>query len=280
MSLEEEIEICQFGQGVYSVADMLAQLVQLDKDQQGKRFLNLYFQVWDASLVDADIEQALADCSVNATDAVYDYLHLRSLATGFKGVVCVPGTANPPGGEFNKSYELLLRLFEIDYQRRFAQHLHTDQNPQTKFKIDYRPRFPQQETPTDWRYWDLSNREIARAILTRHRELVEQVYAHPSFWSEFASIARQWHKSIFLGHTESEEPTPESQTHFDFLTYDELMTQAAMPFDSRGAYGIKLLRESLTKALAIRYGLHADQANRLVVDVIERHLRETYGADL
>ncbi|AUD04596.1 DUF5958 family protein [Spirosoma pollinicola] len=281
MNLEEEIVICQFGQGVYSVADMLEQFGQLEKDQQRKRFVDLYFQVWDAKLVDADIEQALANCSLSATDAMYEYLHLRSLATGFKGIVCVPESANPPGGELGKAYELLLYLFKIDYQRRFGQHTDTEQSTRTNFKIDYRPSFSrEQETPTDWRFRDLSNSEIARGILTRHRELVEQVYEHPSFRSEFVCIAKQWYESIFTGQTALDESTPERQTHFDFLTYDELMTKNTTLFDHKGAYGIRLLRQSLTQALAIRYVLTAEQANRLVVDVIERHLRETYNSDL
>ena len=281
MSLEEEMVICQFGQGVYSVGDMLEQFNRLDKEHQRKEFLNLYFQVLDAKLDESDIEQALTDCSLNATDAIYDYLHLHSLATGFKGIVCVPETERPPRGNFDKAYELLLHLFKIDYQRRLDQYAHTGQSTRTKFKIDYRPRSSQEnESPTDWRYLDLSNNETVQGILTRHRELVEQVYAHPSFWSEFVCIAKQWYESIFLGQSEPENPAPERQTHFDFLTYDELMTKAALSFDFKGAYGISRLRQSLTQALAIRYVLTAEQANRLVVDVVERHLRETYGSDL
>ena len=61
MSLEEEIAINQFGQGVRSVADLLDQFTELDENQRRQRFFDLYCHVWRSELVDSDIEQALSN---------------------------------------------------------------------------------------------------------------------------------------------------------------------------------------------------------------------------
>ncbi len=259
MSLEEEIVLNQFGQGVRSVANLLDQFIQLEEAQQRKQFVDLYCQVWEFKLVDADVEQALADCSLKATDLIYAYLNLHRLTTGLKNVICIPHSANPPEGRLDKAYQLLLYLFKTDYQRRFAL---------------------EKGNSTNWWYWDLSDSEISQGILTRHRELVDEIYNTPGFWSEFAVIAKRWYDDELLTQTQFQEPAPGSQTHFNFLTYDEVVTESVMLFDDKDSRAIGLLRHSLAKALSVRYRLAAEQVNRLIVDVIERHLQETYNTGL
>lgn len=257
MSLEEEIRINQFGQGVYSVDDLLDLFSQLDDDKKRQSFVHFYCQVCESNLTDSDVEQALADCSIDATDATYGYLNLSRLATGLKGVISIPHTANPPEGTLEKPYKLLLHLFKIDYQRRYAL---------------------EKDNPTKWWYWDLSSSETAQGILTRHRELVDEVYNTPSFRSEFVSIAKWWNSSLPLQQIFAHEAAPETQTHFDFITYDEMSTNTMI--GNKHSLGIALLRHSLAKALSIRYKLDDDQARRLTLGVVERHLQETYNRGL
>ena len=257
MSLEEEITINQFGQGVYSVADLLDQFTQADENQRRARFFDLYCHVWESRLVDSDIEQALADCSVTAADATYDYLNLHRLRMGSKSMLCIPDTGNPPEGTLEKPYQLLLHLFKADYQRRFAL---------------------EKENPTTWWYWDLSNNEIAQGILKRHRELVDEVYATLSFRSEFVSLAKLLYEHMGFPQARSPKPAPEHQNQFNFLTYDEMIT--AFVQGSKYMRAIVLLRNSLEKALSIRYRLNADEARRLTLDVINRHSQDTYNTGL
>ena len=257
MSLEEEITINQFGQGVYSVTDLLDQFTRVDEQQRRARFFDLYCLVWESELVDSDVEQALADCSVTATDATYDYLNLHRLRAGSKSMLCIPDTSNPPEGTLEKPYEVLLHLFKADYQRRFAL---------------------EKENPTTWWYWDLSDTEIAQGILTRHRELVDEVYATPGFRSEFVSLSKLLHEHMGWPQARSSKPAPEHQNQFNFLTYDEMITEFVQ--GSKYMRAIALLRNSLEKALSIRYRLNADEARRLTLDVINKHSQETYNTRL
>ncbi len=256
MSLEEDIALNQFGQGVQSVAQVLDQFSQLNEEQKRKLFIQLYCEVSAAELVEADVEQALADCSLKTTDPIYSYLKLHRLTTGLKGVVWIPETANPPEGKLDKSYQVLLYLFKTDYQRRFAL---------------------EKENPTSWRYWDLSNPEIIQSILTTHRELVEQVYNVATFRSEFACLAKRWYEDLYLSQYQAQEPEPEPQIHSTFQTYDEVLN--ASVFTDQIARSLGLVRQALANALSIRYKLNAEQVNRLIVDVTMRHLQETYHID-
>ena len=256
MSLEEEITINQFGQGVHSVADLLDQFTQADEHQRRARFFDLYCHVWELNLVDSDIEQALADCSVTAADATCDYLNLHRLRAGSKSMLWIPDTGNPPDGTLEKPYQLLLHLFRADYQRRFAL---------------------EKENPTTWWYWDLSDTKIAQSILTRHRELVDEVYAIPSFRSEFVSLAKLLHEHMGFPQARFPKPAPEHQNQFNFLTYDEMITEFVQ--GSKYIRAIALLRHSLEKALSIRYRLTTDEARRLTLDVINRHSQEIYNTD-
>ena len=258
MSLEEELAINQFGQGVRSVADLLDEFSQLDEDRKRKRFFFLYCQVWQSKPADSDIEQALTDCSLEATDANYVYLKFHRLKTGFNWVTWIPDTENPPEGGLHKPYELLLHLFKTDYQRRFEL---------------------EKENPSKWWYWDLSNAEISQGILTKHQERIEEVYTDAGFRSEFATLAKLWHKNNLEKQARYSEPSSERQTHFDFITYDEL-TVDLLPIGNRYSPAIALVRNAVENALSIRYQLDTDLARRLTLDVIERHLQETYKSTL
>ena len=260
MSIEEEIAINQFGQGVRSVADLLDQFIELDENQRKIWFFDLYCHVGRIALTDSDIEQALADCSLTATDATYDFLNLNRLKAVFKSILRIHNildTGNLPDGSLEKAYQLLLYLFKKDYQRRFAL---------------------EKENPATWWCWDLSNSEITQGILTRHQALIDEVYTTPGFRSEFVSVAKLLHEHTGLPETRPPKPTSAHRNQFNFLTYDEMMTEFVQ--GSKHSRAIALLRNSLEKALSIRYRLNADQARRLTMAVIERHLQETYNTGL
>jgi len=258
MGLEEELAINQFGQGVRSVADLLDEFSQLDEDRKRKRLFFLYCQVWQSKPADSDIEQALTDCSLEATDANYVYLKFHRLKTGFNWVTWIPDTENPPEGGLDKPYELLLHLFKTDYQRRFEL---------------------EKENPSKWWYWDLSNAEISQGILTKHRERLEEVCNDAGFRSEFTTLAKLWYKSKIEEQSLIEEPSSERQTQFNFITYEE-MTVDQLSIGNRYSPAIWLIRNAVENALSKRYQLDPDLARRLTLDVIERHLQETYNSSL
>ena len=56
-----------------------------------------------------------------------------------------------------------------------------------------------------------------------------------------------------------------------------MITESAIWQHDKHMYGFLLLGNSLKKALAIRYRLEADEADRLMHDVVERHLQKTYN---
>ncbi|HLL95398.1 MAG TPA: DUF5958 family protein, partial [Spirosoma sp.] len=241
-----------------SVDDLLDEFSQLYEDQKRKRFVHFYYYIWYFKLDASDVEQVLTDCSIKATDPTYDYLNLHLIKTGRKGIICLSDTENPPEGGLHKPYELLLHLFKTDYQRRFEL---------------------EKENPSKWWYWDLSNAEISQGILTKHQERIEEVYTDAGFRSEFATLAKLWHKNNLEKQARYSEPSSERQTHFDFITYDEL-TVDLLPIGNRYSPAIALVRNAVENALSIRYQLDTDLARRLTLDVIERHLQETYKSTL
>ncbi|WP_420148966.1 DUF5958 family protein [Spirosoma sp.] len=266
MNFEDEIVLYQFAQGVYPMTDLRDQFSLLSAEKQRKRFVHFYCKVYEYAFTDADIDKALADCSLDATDAVYDYLNLRRLVKGPKNVVCIPHSASPPEGRLDKVYGVLLNLFKINYQRQYALG---------------------KTNPTDWQYRDLSNPEIVQEIGSSHQTLLDEVYTNPSYRSEFASMAKLWYEQDRLSQSryQEPEPAPERQTTFDFITYDELINESNKLFEGNSdemklsnAFG--MLRQSVEKGLAKRYGLPIEKARKLLFDVMERHLRETYNVDL
>ena len=253
LSLDEEIAIYQFGQGVHSEANLLNQLSQLSEDEKRMQFFKVVFLAERLEPTESEIGQAIAESSLTHS-AIPDVI-----LKNYRSKTSIGYMTRLHKDELNQGYALLLHLFKIVYQRRFTL-----------------------ADPPNWRYWDLSNPEIVQTIRTKHLALVEEVYTNPGFRSEFASIAKFFYEQYELkpaGHQEP-EPAPETQTHFTYLSYDEVVTTFINAFDNKRAYGISLLRDSLTKALSKQYGVDADQANRVVLEVIERHLRDTYNAEL
>ncbi|QDK81809.1 hypothetical protein EXU85_25635 [Spirosoma sp. KCTC 42546] len=111
MSLEEEITIYQFGHGVYSVSDSLERFNQLDEHAKKIWLYELYSLIQLLNPVDADIEQAIVDSSLNPTDTPCISLKARRFR---------PRLVFLPDGEPEKIAELLLYVFKVAYQRSYA----------------------------------------------------------------------------------------------------------------------------------------------------------------
>jgi hypothetical protein len=249
MSIEEEITIYQFGHGVYSVNDMLAHVSQLNEHAKRVRLYELYSLIQQSNPVDADIDQAIADSSLNPTDTPCTSLKARRFRHR---------TVFLPDGESDKLAELLLYVFKIAYQRSYEL---------------------EKENLSKWWYSDFSKPESVQTILARHQELIDEIYTNPSYRCEFVSLAKLWYKRRTGSQAESSEPepAPKAQTHVEFLTYDEIITEPVAVYNNRVLW---VLQNSVNKGLAKQYGLNSDQANRLVMAVIDRYMQETYNIGL
>ena len=205
--------------------------------------------------IDADLDQVIANTLSTDTDIADAVLKAYQSKLGSRRITRMVE------GKFEQSYTLMLDLFKTAYQRRFAL---------------------KKEKPDNWRYWNLSNPDVVQDIQIRHQALINDVYADPGFRSEFATIAKLWHEhgTLLLGRQKEPEPAPERQTHFHFLSYDDMISESVKQFDDKNGHAIAVLRQSVEKALAIRHGLASGEAKRLVLDVIERHLRNTYNIGL
>ncbi|UFH52206.1 DUF5958 family protein [Spirosoma sp. KNUC1025] len=243
MSIEEQIKIIQFGQGICPEAELLEQLDQLDESEKGKQVFDLYVFVSRLKPADADIGQAIADADIGP-----DYSPCISPKSGTRKVWRKMFSEHP-----EKDYMFLLRLFKIDYQRRYALN---------------------KDNATNWQYRDLSNRETVEAILKQYENLVEEVYQNPSFRSEFVCIAKLWHERSM------QPPTQIRQDHYTYLTYDELLTESIKLLGNLQIHPISMLCHSIEQALSIKYGLDHGLANRLTLEVIDRHMRETYNSSI
>lgn len=260
MSLEEEIAINQFGQGALSEAYMLRSFAQLDALQQRKRFVRLYLYVTGEKLTASDIDQALIDCSLTAEDPINTYLNLPYLKVGSRGMIYIPHSEEPPEGDLTKPYTVSLHVFKANYQRRYA---------------------VEKDNSTKWWYRDFSKNETAQDILDTHHRLTEEIYANASFRSEFRTMAKLWHThDLFVQASHQDPPPTEPQTHFDFVRYDQIGYDPNWTTASQNMQACALLRNSVEKALVKQYGLDIDEIRRLTLDVINRHMQETYSSGL
>ena len=259
MSLEEEIAINQFGQGALSESDMLDSFSRLDALQQRKRFVQLYFHVSGLKLMASDVDQALVDCSLTTEDPIYTYLNLSYLRVGSRGVIHTPHTAEPPGGDLARPYQVLLYVFRANYQRRYA----TEKDHSTK-----------------WWYRDFSKTETAQDILATHHRLAEEIYANASFRSEFITMAKLWHIHQLYEQASIDLPPAEPQTSFKFISYEQIAHGPAWMAAHQNMLACRILRHSVENALSIQYGLDMDEIGRLTLHVIDRHMQETYSSGL
>jgi hypothetical protein len=244
MTLEEEIAIVRFGQGVLSLADLLSHFNQLEEGKKKNLLFQLSSLVDFADPVDADIELAIADCPLEATDPLCVALAIDRFRVNRIGML--------KEEDFDRAYTLQAYLFKTAYQRSY------------KTKKD---------SPTQWWFWDLSENEIGSTIRTAHQKLVDEVYHNPSFRGEFASLAKLWIAQEELIKTRYQEHAPVPERASDFVSYEEIVSEwvKMQKEDVKYSHGIAALRNSLDRALSAKYGLNPAQAWRLIKDVMEQH---------
>ncbi|QJW90216.1 hypothetical protein HNV11_12940 [Spirosoma taeanense] len=253
MELEEEIAIVQFGQGIYSKENLLTRFSQLDEARKMSWLWYIENLLHPLKPTEAEIESLNASTASVNDDA--PFLIIRF--SGLKKVLRIRTSK----GAIDQSYGLLLDLFKMAYQRCYSL---------------------ESGGLTSWWYQDLSNSETVQQILTRHHELIDEIYNNPGFRSEFASLAKLWYQEHHgrKAKLAEPEPVPAVQTHFDFVTYNEMITGFLENTIYKNSRAIWLLSDSLAKALSKQYKLEKEQARRLVWEVVERHLRKTYNTGL
>jgi hypothetical protein len=253
MSLEEEIAIYQFGQGVRSADDLSNYVGQLDDFAKMSWLENFSSMLSRLHLTNYELDQTIAEYSSEVSLPPTLVHYVNRLRKGSWGHLSVP--------DMEKYLMLLLQLFKIGYQRQLAL---------------------EKEYPTGWQYQDLSNDEAVRHIHETYEALVDNVYADPSFRSEFASLAKLWHERYTEDKVkfQVQEPDPAPQTKFDFISYDEVITLAVNLYSNTSISPMYKLRHSVEQALLKMHHLQPQQASRLIMAVIERHLKETYNTGL
>ncbi|WP_080237265.1 DUF5958 family protein [Spirosoma rigui] len=241
MSLEEEIAINQFAQGVHSHERLLARFSQLDEAEKRRQYMELSFRVWQLEPTESDAAQALLNSSLG-----------KGYAPGTKVIKSWMSTSGleVSGKDPIKEYTFLLYTYKVAYQRKFA----TARN-----------------NPARWIDQDLSNPETVQAILDTHQSMVEQLYSDPGFRSEFTTLARHWKRHFLPKPEDDPEITPVRQTKFTFLSYQEVVNAFTLPTPDPRSDGIALVYEALVKALIIRYDVTKQQGRRLTLDVVTRH---------
>jgi hypothetical protein len=255
MSLEEEIVVYQFAQGVRSEADLIDRFEHVNDDKKATRLFKLSSLLWRLAPFDADDEQLV----ISASNTMKDTPNASLLRTCDQVNNKLRLILNFSENGVDESHKLLLDLLKKIYQRRFEL---------------------EKENPTKWWYQDLANSEIVQVILNRHQALVDTTYNNPSYRGEFSSIAKLWQEERISRQPKVEEPTAERQDKFTFLTYDDMITASINMGYSKQSRGIHLLSNSLRKAIIKSHQLDSDSANRVVWDVIERYLHETYNTTL
>ena len=239
MRLREEVAIIRFSQGAYPVDELLHQFSLLAEDEQWERLYELTNLTGVYGCEGADVDEAIANSGL---DTNYTPCYIPQNAIHW---------LKSQSGSSEKDYTYLLHLVKLGYQRCFE-----SKKGQT----------------AAWPFTDLSQPETVQNLLTTHQELFEEIYTNPGFRMEFTSLAKLWHANRIS--TADANPAPD-RNRFNFISYDELTATFVNSY--RANYGTALLRESLLKALSKTYDLTADQANRLLWEVVERHISEMYA---
>lgn len=261
MSLEEEVKIVQFAQGVRSEDDLLVDFGQWPERLKSKRLHKMLSLIDQVFPTEAEIEQASAPVEPND-----GHILIVKNSLTKKGLRIKTGE-----DELENSYAVLLNLFKTAYQRQVA-------SGADKLK--------------KWWCRDLSRNEVVQEILVNYRTLVEAVYHHPSFRGEFASIAKLRYSSKMLMETKwqalaSTEPGKQPEK-YHFVNYDEMLSVVANAYplrinekseEDKNAHAASVLFQALAKALSKQYALEHFEVIRLINEIVDRHLKENHNSE-
>lgn len=248
MSLDEEIAVYRFGQGVYPVEVVLRHVAALDEHKRWRWLRTVDSLISQHKPVASDSDQAILSSGLDPADPN---------CVTFKAAF-MAGVSRVPASSTDQVIRLLLYVFKQAYQRQLAL---------------------KKDTSTDWRYADLSDDETVQNLLANHQSLVEEIYGNPSFRSEFASLTKLWHNRRSTGPAGVPYGSGR-QTNAEYMNYDDLVTESVNHFATKNMYAESLLHAALRKGLAVRYKLERRESLRLMAEVLERHVNETYGTGL
>ncbi|GAB3743414.1 DUF5958 family protein [Spirosoma lituiforme] len=141
MTLEEQVAVNQFGQGVLSVESLLLHFSQMSEARKRHYLTYLSDLIWQSKPVEADIEQAIIDSLLKSTYTPCVVLRTHRLKIGINQLVTLPVN------ELEKVYRLMLSLFKEAYQRRFQEEGNSGK----------------------WWYWDLSTDDVIERVLSAKR---------------------------------------------------------------------------------------------------------------
>ncbi|GAB3013589.1 DUF5958 family protein [Spirosoma pulveris] len=243
MSLDEEIAIYQFGQGIISHEVRVDHFMPLTTDEKKFSFYALYKLIRQLNPLDADVEAALAESPLDTS--YKPGFSLKSRWLNLTSLVQL---------EAENNYVFLLYLFKAAYQRQY--------------KVN-------KENPATWRYQDLSDPKIVQNILLTHQNLIETIYSDPSYRSEFLSLAKLWHDQNNFQDMNTPKNAPERANHY--MNYDDLVTAYLNLSPLKNMRSIGVLHHAMKKALSIQYKVNIQQVERLITEITEMHLREKYN---
>ena len=247
MSLDEEIAVYRFGQGVYPVEVVLEHVAALGEHERWRWLRTFYALISQHEPTADDSDQAIVSSGLDPDDPA---------CITFKDDLKA-GVLRAPVGSNEQTIELLLHVFKQAYQRQLAL---------------------KKDNTTSWRYTDLSQDKTVKNLLAKHRSLAEEIYSDPSFRSEFTSLAKLWHNRNATGPVGVPYGSGQ-QARVDYMSYDDLITEWVSCYINKEMYAVSLLHRALRKGLSIRYHLTKEEAMRLLMEVSERHMIETYGTD-
>ncbi|CCH53363.1 hypothetical protein BN8_02455 [Fibrisoma limi BUZ 3] len=258
MSLEEEITICQFGQGLYAAIHLLELFEQVDELTQYRQLDELCLFLWRIEPDEARVEQAL----LQETKRVPPPAVVRRM---YMSNSKLSRTFQLLEGDTKNRYASLLAVFKTCYQARYA---------------------AEKANPANWWYRDLSNPAVVEEILAGHQRLIDELYHHPSYSSEFVCLARLWNDEIAERLAESQQLAPKHTAPYSFVSYDEIselfgngVSMIGDLSSSRNAQARSILTHSLGKALSKQYKLEYADVIRVISEVTRLHLRTRYNVE-
>ncbi|WP_128544054.1 DUF5958 family protein [Larkinella soli] len=252
MSLEEEIELNRFGQGLVPVEDLLRQYREATEEEQSGLYSNVSFHLMDFDPDEESVRKALEEAGVAEDDHLAEMARHAYLKR--KKFVKMSYPVEPS----DQAYHFLLCLFRADYQQRFAA-----ENDQSK----------------NWWFWDLSDPKVIDAILTTRRNRVDAVYNDPGYRGEFEALAKLHYEDKRRMAAQFKEPDPKAVPVDKFLNYDELLTESLKVNKEMEKFNkpIFALNQALYKALSRQLGLDEKETRAIMAEVVDRHMREKYG---
>ncbi|MGV3558211.1 DUF5958 family protein [Larkinella arboricola] len=247
MSLEEEVMIVEFAQGIRSEDDLFDHFRQLNDDDKTDRIFDMTRLIGELEPTNFEIEQASANMPTRSAGPVEIGVYFPRK----KRLTQVSLRIDLANDVLEKSYLTLLKLFKATYQRQFVL---------------------ERKNAVDWWFQDLADNNAVANILTNHRALVEEIYQHPGFRGEFASIAKLHQASQMLRAAKVQNAQSSASGTYHFVRYEEIVTASIE--DNKYNYAAFMLSGSVMRALSKRYHLKPFRAVQVMQEVVGRYTRE------